>query len=60
MPNYVYKCNEGHRFEKIVPIANREELQQCPVEGCGRIAARDIAAEAPGFTVRGGTPKFYR
>lgn len=62
MPNYTYICNEGHAFDKVVSIAERENLQQCPVEGCGRIAKRDPhpMGSSAGINVPGGTPRFYR
>lgn len=30
MPYYEYECEKHGRFEKIVPMANREHDQKCP------------------------------
>jgi len=38
VPTYDYRCPDGHRFERLVPMADRD-AQDCPVCGaaCGRV-----------------------
>ena len=55
MPNYDFVCTKcGHRFEKNVPIVRRDVT---PCEKCNYGTTREQAPT--GFTVRGGTPRFY-
>lgn len=37
MPLYDYRCGEGHRFERLVPLARFSEPQSCE---CGAVAQR--------------------
>ena len=30
MPIFEYECPRGHKFDKIVPIAQMDEYQSCP------------------------------
>ncbi len=30
MPLYTYRCPDGHEFDRIVPVAKRDDLQPCP------------------------------
>lgn len=41
MPMYDFRCGEGHRFERMVPLARFSEVQRCD---CGSAASRQIAA----------------
>lgn len=41
MPLYGFSCGEGHRFERMVPLARFHEAQRCE---CGAVAEREIAA----------------
>lgn len=41
MPLYDYKCGEGHRFERAVPLALFHAVQECD---CGAPAQRMISA----------------
>lgn len=41
MPYYDYTCPEGHIFEKLRPIAERDNAE-CPE--CGQIATKNICA----------------
>lgn len=42
MPTYMYKCNNGHTFEKSVSIEQRNMSQVCPY--CDAPAHRDFLA----------------
>lgn len=46
MPMYDFKCEAGHKFERMVRLVNYGELQHC---NCGELATRQISA--PQFTV---------
>ena len=46
MPMYDFKCQAGHRFERMVPLAEFDQVQSCQ---CGEPAQRLISA--PLFTV---------
>lgn len=46
MPLYDFKCSEGHRFERFVPLEKFEETQEC---ACGAPSQRLISA--PMFNV---------
>lgn len=41
MPLYDFRCGEGHRFERHVPLASFSEAQAC---GCGSEATRVVSA----------------
>lgn len=41
MPMYDFRCGEGHRFERLVPLARFSEVQACE---CGAPAQRLISA----------------
>lgn len=41
MPLYDFKCPEGHRFDRVVRLAEFDLMQNCP---CGRGAERVISA----------------
>lgn len=41
MPTYDYRCEEGHRFERLVPLSHFHEQQSCD---CGALAARQVCA----------------
>jgi putative FmdB family regulatory protein len=41
MPLYDFRCGEGHRFERVVPLAHFTEPQACD---CGAPAQRQISA----------------
>lgn len=41
MPLYDFRCLSGHRFERVVPLAQFEVVQHC---GCGDPAKRLISA----------------
>ena len=70
MPNYAYRCDEGHNFEELQTI-HEEPLVTCPVstrhegeshrEGqcCGAAVRRVISSVS--FSFKGGAPtrKFY-
>ncbi|WP_122818854.1 FmdB family zinc ribbon protein [Nocardioides pantholopis] len=45
MPTYDYRCPDGHRFERLVPITDRD-AQRCPA--CGAGGTRLPAAAAIG------------
>lgn len=40
MPMYDFECSSGHRFERMVPLANFEDAQDC---ACGEPARRLIS-----------------
>lgn len=40
MPLYDFKCSEGHRFERVVPLAHFDDEQHCE---CGAISQRLIS-----------------
>lgn len=46
MPLYDFRCDSGHYFERMVPLAKFEEAQEC---ACGGVAVRVISA--PMFSV---------
>lgn len=41
MPLYDFRCEEGHRFERAVPLARFAEAQECD---CGASARRILSA----------------
>lgn len=41
MPLYDYRCDEGHRFERVLPLARYDEPQACR---CGAPSQKLIAA----------------
>lgn len=41
MPLYDFQCREGHRFERMVPLARFGDPQAC---GCGKSARRIVSA----------------
>lgn len=52
MPTYDYRCADGHRFERIVPIAARDAAPSCP--DCGAAAHRLPSAAAIGGVASAG------
>lgn len=49
MPMYDFQCHEGHGFERVVPIAARDELIACEEPGCAAVAHRvEISHAHPG------------
>lgn len=57
MPLYDYKCKHcGHVFSKSKTIHAKTTDSRCPK--CKKKCHAIIGA--PGFKVRGGTPKFHR
>lgn len=40
MPLYDFKCADGHKFERMVPLADFDDSQHC---ACGTIATRVIS-----------------
>lgn len=49
MPMYDWECPDGHRFEHVVSIADRNKLIPCQVEGCTHVAERiEISHSNPG------------
>ncbi|WP_166133188.1 FmdB family zinc ribbon protein [Nocardioides ochotonae] len=51
MPTYDYRCPDGHHFERLVPIADRD-AQSCPA--CGAACARIPGAAAIGGVASAG------
>ncbi|NPC95943.1 zinc ribbon domain-containing protein [Nocardioides sp. zg-DK7169] len=51
MPTYDYRCAEGHRYERLVPIRDRD-LSSCPA--CGAAGTRLPAAAAIGGVASAG------
>jgi len=52
MPIFEYECPRGHKFDKIVPIAQMDDLQECPghmvtVEPQTDPAFRVVSCRAP-------------
>jgi putative FmdB family regulatory protein len=48
MPLYNFKCNIcGHKFETILPMSQRHDIQQCPM--CLKGASRDAETELRGM-----------
>jgi len=43
VPLYSYECPRGHRFDKIVSIAQMDEYQECP----GKLASRGYRKRTP-------------
>ena len=41
MPVFEYECPRGHKFDKIVPIAEMDEYQECP----GKVVKADDKLE---------------
>jgi hypothetical protein len=39
-PMYDFACSAGHRFERVVPIAVRNEPIACDDSGCSLLATR--------------------
>jgi putative FmdB family regulatory protein len=44
MPVYEYKCEAGHKFEAVLPVARYNEPQMCPQ--CGKSSAKLLSAPA--------------
>lgn len=53
MPLYDYRCANGHRFERNVPLAD-DTTQACP--GCGTVCAKVPSRVALGGTAGTGRP----
>lgn len=43
MPLYAYKCPQGHAFDRLLPLARYDEVQQCH---CGEVAEKQLSAPA--------------
>lgn len=41
MPNYVFRCEDNHHFEKVLKVAEYNDPQTCP---CGKTAKRITVA----------------
>lgn len=60
MPNYSFKCtNCGHEFDKVVPLADYNDVQDCPKD-LGPAERQLTSAPGTAFKGAGWTPRFYR
>jgi putative FmdB family regulatory protein len=41
MPLYDFRCERGHRFERMVPLAQFSDVQTCD---CGEVSKREVCA----------------
>jgi putative FmdB family regulatory protein len=47
MPLYDFECVAGHRFERLVPVAERHLPIACPEKGCGQDGKAIISHSNP-------------
>lgn len=49
MPTYQYECESGHVFEKVLPVSQCVDIQQCD---CGQSGSRVYLTAPRGFVKR--------
>ena len=57
MPQYVYECEDGHRFEVVQRIVE-EPLKECPT--CKKATHRVIGNVGVVWKAQKPTPQFFR
>lgn len=55
MAIYSFRCEDGHTFDEIRPVAERDDVTPCEV--CGKTAKRVVTQM--GRPTGGDTPKFF-